>query len=328
MDKMILNMEVTGCPNACFHCHCFGGVKNNAFMSVDEVVSLSSKFRDKINKNVEIYLLQEQTYYPEFFSMISALEENGFTRQEREKMLVTNCYGIANIDGFAEEVKEHFNLVKPTLFGIGQTHDMHGGRKGAFEDIVKGTKKCIELGINTAWEILLTKKNSKEINEIYVLGKELGVKQIFTSAEYMWTGTMMKNAEKYVPDIYTLNDVKNEIYEIKRLKTERDYIKELKAGKSYNVETVDLNQLYVDRNFNVYPFGNIYPEFLIGNLKNDIDEVIFKLINQEELPIKLIEKRKLSLYELALKYGDENSLQMHTPQSLFDKYSLMWQKQN
>lgn len=328
MDKIILNFEVTGCPNACFHCHCFGGIKDKSFMMVDKVLSLASKFREKMKKEVTVFLLQEQTYYPEFFKIISALEKNGFTKPEKEKILISNCYGIANIEGFVDELKEHFSAVKPTLFGIGQSHDMHGGRKGAFDDIINGTKKCVELGIDVIWQVMLTKQNSKEVDKIYDLAKGLGVKNTFTSAEYMWTGTMSEKAEKYMPNINTLKDVKNDIYEVKlkTLKTEGEYIKKLKNGENYDVETVNLNELYIDRKFNVYPLGHIYPEFLIGNLKDGMDKVVLKLLGKSNLPEKLVEKRKLNLNELSLKFGDENSLEMHTPQSLFDKYSLMWLK--
>ncbi|WP_425448299.1 hypothetical protein [Dethiothermospora halolimnae] len=91
MKKIIIDFEISGCLNNCYHCHCNGGIKERKFMNQDKVMDIASKFRDKLDVEVSVRLVQEQTYYPDFFDLVTKLEDNGFLKKGNEKLLVTNC---------------------------------------------------------------------------------------------------------------------------------------------------------------------------------------------------------------------------------------------
>lgn len=326
MRKIILNFQVTGCPNHCFHCHCLGGNVKRTLMDVDLVRRIAFDFREKLGWDISVRLLEEQTYYEDFFKLVNELESDGFMKRDSSKMLVTNCWGLSNIPGFIDEMKDHFSCVKPTLFGIDKTHDIHAGRKGSYKDIIESSKLCIEKGIDVVWELMWTKLNTKEMDKLFEIGNDIGVKNIFISGGYFYTGPLIKNEDKFLPLYNDLELIKHDIYEYKKgyLKTPGQYIKDIKNGKNYEdeIDKINLDELYIDKDLNVYPLLHLSAEFCLGNIKDSFNKIIAELKDDLYLPEVIVNKKKLRFSEIILENADIDSKQLYTPEAIFDKLYL------
>lgn len=326
MNKIILDFQVTGCPNHCFHCHSCGGNADRMLMDLDLVRKIASKFRERLNFDIAVRLLEEQTYYKNFFSLVNSLESDGFMKKDSSKTLVTNCWGLTNETGFIDEMKEHFSCVKATLFGINETHDIHAGRKGSYKDIIEASKLCVEKGIDIVWELMWTKLNTTDMDKLYEIGDEIGVKNIFISGELFYTGSLIKNADKFFPLIDDVYQIKHDIYEYKNgyLKTQKNYYEDILSGKNYDkgLDKVNLNEIYIDKDLNVYPLCHLSSEFCLGNINDAFDKIVAALQNGLYLPEAIISKREMKFSDLVIKNADISSNQLYTCKSLFDKLSL------
>ena len=58
MDKLRLSIKITGCPNKCFYCHSLGGGSNRAVFEIDDIIKIASFFREKINPDVSVLLME------------------------------------------------------------------------------------------------------------------------------------------------------------------------------------------------------------------------------------------------------------------------------
>lgn len=320
MNKLRLSIKITGCPNKCFYCHSCGGGNKKAFFDIDTIIKIASFFRNKLDTDVLVLLMEEQTYYPDFFELITRLETEGFMRKEPTKWLVTNCWGPNHVLGFIDKVKDHYNTIIPTLFGINETHDIQAGRKGSYDDIINASKKCVEKSIKVIWNLKWSRLNTDDMNSLSELAKSMGIESFINSEYYFYGYFSPKQAEKYLPVFDDLSKIKYDIAEHKQgiLKTARQFADDVKNGIMYDVKTVSFDDLYVTDTLNVYPLGHMANEYCLGNINDSPDKLIENMKIGDKLPEAIIKKRKHDFSELVLNYADINSNQLHTPQSLFD----------
>ncbi len=324
-EVIYLNFQVSGCNNNCFHCHAKAGRTNeHKLMNIDEVIKVANKFRNQFQQDIKVLLMEEPTLYPDFFELITVLEEHGF---KDYPTLVSNGWGLANREDFDERLIKHYENFKPTLYGLEETHNRLAKNKDAFNEIINATEKALSIGLKVSWQIILSKQNSEEIDEIYELGKKIGVDNIFsTSGAFAYTGDFLKNAKNYVAHKEDLENINNKeviYHDLEEIKTESDFVKEIKDGKEIKVNPFDLNHLYITNKLDVYIIYQIFSEASLGNLEQNSIKEIVKNIQNNRLPEILEKKQKLNFNELALKYGDINSTEIHSPNSLFEK--LWWE---
>ncbi|MEN6470353.1 MAG: radical SAM protein [Clostridiaceae bacterium] len=321
MNRLTLNIRVTGCPNRCFHCHSRGGSGARALMEIDTIKRVASCFREALHADVSVLPLDEQTLYPDFIELITALEAEGFLRKDPSKFLVTNCWGLKHIPGLVDEVKKHYSTIVPTLFGMRETHDEHADRKGSYLDILEATKACIEKGIGVSWHLQWSKRNTSEINGLHELGESLGVGKIFISAEYFFAGYFPNVADEYLPVLDELSQIKHEVYEYQMgyLKTAAQFLDGIRNGAVFKVNKVPLDELYIDEKLNVYPFLHRSEPFCLGNLEVSPDRIIAMLKTESGLPEAIKKRREQDFSELVLMYANTSSNQLYTPQALFDR---------
>lgn len=324
MDKLRLSIKITGCPNRCFYCHSCGGGKKRAFFDIDAIIKIASFFREKLGIIVLVLLMEEQTYYPDFFELITRLESEGFMKNEPTKWLITNCWGLNHVPGFVDKMKNHYSLIHPTLFGKKETHDMLAGRKGSYDDIINASKECLEKGINVTWNLKWSRLNTDDMNSLAELAEGMGIKS-FINSEYYFYGYFLPNqAEKYLPTVDDLSKIKYEVVEHKQgiLKTAKQFYDDVKNGVTYDIKPVSFDDLYVTDSLNVYPLGHMSDEYCLGNIKDSPDKLIENIKIGNNLPKAIVTKRKQDFSELILNYADVNSNLLHTPQSLFDMLYL------
>ncbi|WP_425448300.1 hypothetical protein [Dethiothermospora halolimnae] len=182
-------------------------------------------------------------------------------------------------------------------------------------------------GIDIVWQIMVTQKNSTEIDELYKLGRDLEVEKIFITAEHYYVGRVQSfnKMNEFFPRISNLKDVKKEVYQLENgvIKPEKEYIEDLEKNINYKISNVNFNEIYIDKDFNVYPIFHLSSEFLLGNAIDSFDKVRDRILHNKDLPSKMIEKNSLNFIDLIRKYADKDSNELHTPQSLFDKLSTI-----
>jgi len=324
MDKLRLSIKITGCPNKCFYCHSYGGGSKKAFFDIDTVIKIASFFRDNLDTDVSVLLMEEQTHYPDFFELIARLESEGFMRKDSTKWLVTNCWGIIHVPGFIDKIKDHYNTIMPTLFGINEIHDAQAGRKGSYDDIINASKECLKKGVKVIWNLKWSRLNTEDMNRLSELAENMGINS-FINSEYLFYGYFLpEQAEKYLPVIDDISKIKYDITEYKQgiLKTAGQFVDDVKNGITYDVKTVSFDDLYVIDNLNVYPLGHMSNEYCLGNINGSPDKIIENIKLGDNLPEAIIKKRKQNFSELVLNYVDIHSNALYTPQSLFDKLYL------
>ena len=213
---------------------------------------------------------------------------------------MTNCWGLRHTPGLIDAVKRHYSTVLPTLFGIGETHDLHAGRKGAYLDILEATKACLERELAVVWHLQGSRRNTGEINALYALGKSLGVENVFISAEYFFSGHFLHAAQEYLPTLDGLEQIQYDVYEYQQgnLKTAAQFLECVQTGETFDVKKVPPGELYVDENLNVYPFLHLSEQFCLGNLKEPSDKLVERIKNGADLPEAILKKRRQDFSEL------------------------------
>ena len=320
MDKLRLSIKITGCPNRCFYCHSCGGGNKREVFDIDAILKIASFFRENINSDMSVLLMEEQTFYPKFFELISALESEGFMQKGSSKWLVSNCWGLSHVSGFIDNMKEHYNTVMPTLFGIGETHDLHTGRKGSYNDIIKASAECLEKGFKVIWNLKWSKLNTKDMNRLTELAESMGINSFINCEYYFYGHFLPEMAEKYLPISDDFSKIKYEVAEHSEgvLKTVKEFVDDIKNGITYSIKTVSFDDLYVTDELNVYPLGHTSKDYCLGNISNSPDKLIENITKGTNLPESIIEKRKQDFSQMVLKYADASAKQLHTPQSLFE----------
>jgi sulfatase maturation enzyme AslB (radical SAM superfamily) len=326
MDKLRLSIKIAGCPNKCFYCHSLGGGNNKAFFEIEEVINIASFFREKINPDVSVLLMEEQTYYANFFELITRLESEGFMRKEPTKWLISNLWGLNHVPGFIDKLKDHYSLVMPTLFGIGETHDIQSRRKGSYDDIINASKECLKRGVKVNWNLKWSRLNTDDMNKLSELAESMGITS-FINCEYYFYGYFRpKQAEKYLPVFDDLSKIKYDIVERNILRTAGQFVDDIKNGVMYDYKTVSFGDLYVTDDLNVYPLGHTSNEYCLGNVNDTPDKLIENIKIGANLPEAILKKRQQDFSELVLKHADIKSNLLHTPQSLFDMLYLEYVK--
>ncbi len=319
MEKLILNFEVTGCPNKCRHCYCSELKSNRELIDIEEVISISKQFRDYLDIDIDVYLLQEQTFHPSFIDMIKRLEEEGFTNRNGKGILISNGIGIAHNSELAKSLSEFFSRVKFTLFGTEENHDSFVNRKGHFDEIIKASKLCKEYGVTVIWQIMLTRGNANDVEKLVEYASTEGVIN-FVTADFYYSGEVLKD-DSFVPIEDDLLATNFEVYEKENSLFIPEYqaLSSIDDLKKQEISKAAIDNLYIDSNFDIYPLSNINADFKLGNVKSDIDSVLEMLKDQNGLPPLVKRRMEYDLEELVINNIDVNSKEMHTAQTLFEK---------
>jgi len=328
MKKYILNFEVTGCMNKCKHCYCYDLKNKRKLIDSDKVIKLAQEFREKINSDVSVYLLQEQTYHPDFLGILISLQENNFMNKGSNNLLVTNGFGLVHDKNNLSRLKNFFSTVKVTLFGTKDVHDSFVNRDGHFDEIVMLTKSLKELNVKIIWQIMFQRNNGKDISELINIAKNLEVDHYFVTAEFHYSGHLLSNPN-IIPLESDFEEIDFKVYELEENSIFPEYkaLAFLNEREDIYIEKITLDNLYIDSNFDVYPLSNIEPDSKIGNLEDDMSSIVNMLNNNQLLPDKLRERLALNYKDLIESYLDKQSKEMYTVQTLFEKLAYLKQKE-
>lgn len=161
--------------------------------------------------------------------------------------------------------------------------------------------------IEPRWQIFINQENKDEIIKVINLGKGMNVKEIFVHE-----GSCDGN-NKNLYNIRINNEIPNEVVpyylDYNERLTEKECTEILKKDETHFVPSFENDDIVINitSDFNAYfNYTNPSHKWLIGNiLKDPFEGIVKKILNNDVEAINIA--KKITLKELALKYGDINS---------------------
>ncbi len=312
--------EATNCRSQCFDCFCPTGSRGREMMSSDQIMEMTRIIQDELKEEITIGLFREPTLYPELIPLLKRAEQEGWLERERKKRSV-----FTNGENLSETMLSAILPLVPrivfTLYGTSLNHDALTGRTGAYRRIEKATILALDHGFQVGWRILATKGNEQEIVAIYQRGKELSVHELEITGRYFMAGEM-RNTYENIPTSRTIETLHalGVPYKLAGARAEREYAKNPEILRDMKIRRLDLNRLYMDHEFNVYPLNQIEEQAMIGNYKEGRVLLMARLRGEEPMMESFRRAMQISLPALAEKFANPYSDQLLTPQMLFEKY--------
>ncbi|BES66255.1 hypothetical protein SANA_26940 [Gottschalkiaceae bacterium SANA] len=319
MPKQIF-YEATNCRNQCFHCYCPAGSRGRMMMSPDQILDMTGIFQEMLKEEITIGILREPTLYPELLPLLKKAEKASWLgREYKERSLYTNGENLS--ETLLSELLPIMPKIRFTLYGTELMHDSLAGKIGAYGQIEDATKRAMSQGFQVEWRILATKGNEKEVAAIYEKGKELRLHELKVSGRYYLAGGM-RNAYENIPTSKIVEGLlaKGIPYKLDGARPEREYAENPEILRNIVIRRLDLDHLYVDREFNVYPLNQIEDQTVIGNIKEGRLLLMDRLLGKVAMPESFRRAMQVSLPSLAEKFAKPYSEQLLTPQMLFEKY--------
>jgi hypothetical protein len=155
--RLFVDIEASGCPNACRHCSVDGRPPYGDFYSLDELRELARQWGSLI-------YLHEPTAHPLF----PELFERTLTGDEYKSGWLPTCgFGIAKRRDYATVLKRLGELgigsLSFTFHGLRDHHDWFAGRRGAFDDIIVATHRALEAGFSIQWQIYVDRPGLDDV---------------------------------------------------------------------------------------------------------------------------------------------------------------------
>lgn len=324
-EEITIALDMFGCPNRCKHC--WLGWGPNAGLSREDLVFTAEAFRPYAQKLCVYDWYREPDFsedYREMWQLCEALSTPGSGHEHFE---LASVWRLARDEGYPDWLRSvGVPVVQMTLFGGEETTDYFTGRKGAYQDILKGIEILLDHGIAPRIQAFVNRRNVDELPVIEALVKELDLEarcrdigQEFScfvhqgscdgkSAEFYPDWVTPEDLDKIPPLLaeHTLRHFGKESLMAVFGRTESDLVRELLEDNT----TCSLGErepvLYVDSHFDVYPnFTTPGPYWRLGNLKQDGAERVLEAYVKDESPAQRA-RRTVPVKELA-RLGDPES---------------------
>lgn len=336
-NKISISFDVYGCPQRCKHC--WLGHPKHYKMDVDEVIStfINIKQEQHINRyyDSEVEYLgvgfREPHYGNDYKELYGRGDEiNGCKLEVEKKYELISLWRLVRDKDYIKWLKNRgINRAQLKVFGLKKTNDFFYGRKGAHEELVKGTNILLNNNIIPRWQIYYNKKGINELEGLLDLTRELKVWERvrklgeefnihgftfdsdgagFDNHKYR----IEKGDEKKIPFLL-LEKSKEHFVGEDQLKTESELIKEIINDGEY----IALPQnhwlwFFVTSDWNVYPnLMGIAPWWKLGNLKtDDWHTILSNYKNSNNIGLKVL--TEFPVNELAKKYGNINGKKLYS----------------
>ena len=171
---LTLNITDT-CNLFCRHCYIDASSKNQKFLNLESVKLIIGKLKKMMVNSCNINVSGgEALMNPECISILKYLKQEGF----KSLNIVSN--GTLIDDNIANQLKEIENLsVQISLDGASkEVHERIRG-KNTYDRTINGIRKCVERGIQVALSPIVTEELYGELEEYFLLARELGVRSVF-----------------------------------------------------------------------------------------------------------------------------------------------------
>lgn len=211
-------------------------------------------------------------------------------------------------------------------------------RKGAFKDQLTATERCISAGIAPRWQLFVTKRCLKELDEFLKLIYDLNLfkrcEEIGQKFEVFIGGITPEGngyeIEDIRPEESDLNLIPDELIAIAReglaMLGQPEYMLLAELAETDTPPNIHVSPpcLAVNADYDVYPnIAEPTEWWRLGNLKSDGVDKILKRFRDETTP-GMKANRSLPISVLAKAYGDPNSKKLYDKNDLIYRFMHQW----
>jgi putative heme d1 biosynthesis radical SAM protein NirJ1 len=178
------------CNLKCRHCYSESDAKKyDGELSTGEAIRLIDDLSE-FNVPVLLFSGGEPLIRPDFFDLAAHTAARGI-----RPTISTN--GTLIDRSTAEDLKKiGVGYVGISLDGIGEKNDFFRGKKGAFDDALRGIRNCIDIGQRVGLRFTINRHNYSQLNDIFALiGEEKIPRVCFYHLVYSGRGSSMMNED-------------------------------------------------------------------------------------------------------------------------------------
>lgn len=308
--KLVLSVDMYGCPNRCKHC--WLGHMSNRRMENDAdkyAVNFFSPYFDSI----EFYSwLREPDYCDEYRDRwLRDIEISKNAVPQRFEL--ASFYRIVRDENYISFLKEAgVKKVQLTFFGLKETQDEYVGRKGAFEETLKANDLLIENGITPRWQCFINEENKEEIVEVFKSAQKIKDEKCPDLEFFVHEGSCDGENRKLYPIRITKQNIPEVLvpfyHGYDSIMSEKECCALLSGDMSHPVfHNENVIVLYVSNTYDVYfNFTNMTAPWKIGNIKTDPqNELIDRIVNEDTFALN--QAKKVIWAKLVQEYGNFDS---------------------
>jgi MoaA/NifB/PqqE/SkfB family radical SAM enzyme len=197
-ELVIIYVNAAGCPNSCRHCSVSGEPPYGEFYSLDDMRTIAGEWGPIVP-----YL--EPTAHPDFPEIMDPRIVG-----EGSKILATTGSGLAECDDYTsvfDRLREFgYTDIFFTLHGLEEEHDWFVRRKGAFQAVLKASRRAAQAEFGIIWSVFLDQRNLEGVPLLQAFGaREFGLRSLYLEVPRHRVSHRMWLYEKLRP---RLGDVK------------------------------------------------------------------------------------------------------------------------
>jgi len=303
MNKILIALDMGGCPNRCRHC--WLGHSQNGNMDIDDISYVAKEFR-KITNNLEVISWYREPDFLDNYKELYKLENELSDIKTVSHFELLSYWRAVRDKEYVPWLKElGVEYCQITLWGSREKTDYYIGRIGAYDEIIKTINILLDNKIIPRIQIFVNKDNINELKSIeekivslniMERCKEIGKDFSLFIHQGSCDGENMKNYDIWITpeDIHKIPKM---ILEYTLLHFKKDNIMDIFGYTEqvlfekliYDKNTINYVSenptFYIDKNFNVYPnITNTSTYWVLGNLKNDgVINIVEKYKNNKSI---------------------------------------------
>jgi hypothetical protein len=334
MTKLMLYLEVAGCPTTCTHCWAQGGAYGTMPLAdVAWVLEAAHTFCDARGFDFDAYPMHEVAAHPDAAEVMRLFREH--VSPTLFEPLSTTGVPIAQRDDWAPLLESLATTGTTTAWlafhGVGAEHDRQVLSLGAFEETCRGAERIRAAGLKVGCNVFLSKRNVGQVDGLFDTLGQIGVEEsTWSPAGYMPTSRGRRHAALR-PELDDLRPAAERVAGISFWRrvwenladyTEAAYVRRALAGEwSEPRRPEDAIALVCRPNLDVHTGTAGLRRQRHGNLRADGAEAVLTRaaeggpLSHEALWFGLAEAPRIE--ELADRHGDPTSQRVHfTAQSV------------
>ena len=318
--KLSLWMDMHGCPNRCLHC--WLGHGPNGHMDENDLRYAAEAFRP-FAQEFEVFSHYREPDFADNYKELWELE-TALSDKQTPHFELMSVWRAARDPDYVPWLKElGLKACQLTVFGGEAMTDKYTGRKGAYQDILRGIELLIENGIAPRIQAFV---NQETIAEMHLVDDLISAYNIESAFAHQGS-CMGANAKLYelwptpetlerMPPLLTALSLKH--WKAKNLRkvfgeTEQALYQKLSRSKNTHSFVTDKPYFDIDHNWDVHSNdGTPTSPWCLGNLKEDGAQAIVECYLNETSPAQAA-RRNIPLGEMIRACGDPHS------QRLFDR---------
>lgn len=343
MDYLGVMVDLAGCPNRCRHC--WLGAHKNGNISIDDFREIARQFKNWKDENgnsireLGFFSWWREPDFREDYRKLWEIEKELSSPGRTQRFELLSIWRLARDKSYAKWVAAlEPKVCQITFFGMEENTDWGIRRKGAFRDSLLATERLLAVGIAPRWQLFVTKRCLRELDEFMKLMKDLNLAErchkIGQKFDFFFGGLSPEgNGYELENERLELDDlalIPNEMASLSRDGLDRFgrpegelYCELIQIDSSPNMDA-NIKSLSINADFDVYPnIAEPTEWWRLGNIKRDGIDIILKAYRDETTP-GMRANRIIPISELTRRYGNPNSKKLYDRDDLICRFMHQW----